>query len=113
MITKIKEPKPAPRRAGRSKAKENSMILYLYVAGRTPKSVAALANVRKICDEYLAGRYELKVIDLLKDPELARGDQIFAVPTLVRKLPLPVRRILGDLSRIDSVLIGLGLVPQK
>lgn len=113
MTTKLTASKPAPRQAGRSKAKAKIMILRLYVAGHTPKSVAALANLRKICDEHLAGQYKLKVIDLLKYPKLARGDQIVAIPALVRKLPLPVRRILGDLSNAELVLIALDLVPQK
>lgn len=113
MITKLTASKPAPRLAGRSKAKASNMVLRLYVAGHTPKSVAALANLRKICDEHLVGGHTLKVIDLLKDPKLARGDQILAIPTLVRRLPLPVRRILGDLSSVERVLTGLGLVPQK
>lgn len=113
MTTKLTTLKPAPRQAGRSKAKAKIMILRLYVAGRTPKSVAALANLKIICDEHLVGSYKLKVIDLLKDPKLARGDQILAIPTLVRRLPLPMRMILGDLSSVERVLIGLGLVPQK
>jgi circadian clock protein KaiB len=85
--------------------------LRLYVAGQTPKSVAAFANLRKICDEHLAGKYRIEVIDLLKNPQLAKGDQILAVPTLVRKLPQPVRKIIGDLSNTERVLVGLDLIP--
>ena len=113
MTTKLTASKPAPRQAVRSKEKAKIMVLRLYVAGHTPKSEAALANLTKICDEHLAGGYKLKVINLLKDTKLARGDQILAIPTLVRKLPLPVRRILGDLSNVEGVLIALDLVPQK
>ena len=85
--------------------------LRLYVAGHTPKSAAAFANLHKICDEYLKGRYRLEVIDLLRQPQLAAGDQILAVPTLVRNLPLPLRKILGDLSNTERVLVGLDLRP--
>lgn len=87
--------------------------LRLYVAGQTPKSIAAFANLRRICDEHLVGRYRLEVIDLMKNPTLARGDQILAVPTLVKKLPTPVRKILGDLSNTERVLVGLDLQPAQ
>lgn len=87
--------------------------LRLYVAGQTPKSLAAFANLKKICEEHLAGRYRIEVIDLLVNPTLARGDQILAIPTLVRKLPEPVRKIIGDLSNTERVLIGLDLLPRK
>jgi circadian clock protein KaiB len=83
--------------------------LRLYIAGQTPRSVAALANLKVICAEHLAGRYKLQVVDLLENPQLARGDQILAIPTLVRKLPLPVRKIIGDLSNTERVLVGLDL----
>ena len=86
-----------------------TLQLRLYVAGQTPKSLAALANLRKICDEHLAGRYTLEVIDLVKHPQLAQGDQILAIPTLVRNLPPPIRKIIGDLSTVDRVLVGLNL----
>jgi len=85
--------------------------LRLYVAGQSPKSVAALANLKRICEENLAGKYSIEVIDLLKNPQLAKGDQIRAVPTLVRKLPEPVRKIIGDLSHTERVLVGLDLRP--
>jgi circadian clock protein KaiB len=86
--------------------------LRLYVAGQTPRAVAAFANLQKICEEHLPGQYRIEVIDLLKHPQLARGDQILAVPTLVRKLPEPVRKIIGDLSNTEKVLVGLDLRPR-
>ncbi len=85
--------------------------MRLYVAGQTAKSITALANLQKICEEHLQGQYHIEVIDLLKRPQLARGDQIIAVPTLVRKLPEPVRKIIGDLSNTVRVLVGLDLKP--
>ncbi len=87
--------------------------LRLYVAGHSPRSVRALENLRKVCDEHLAGRYRVEVIDLLVQPALARGDEIVAVPTLVRKLPEPVRKIIGDLSDTEQVLVGLQLRPAR
>ena len=83
--------------------------LRLYVAGQTPKCMTAFANLKKICDEHLVGKYKIEIIDLLKDPKLAHGDQILAIPTLVRKLPEPVRKIIGDLSNTKRVLVGLDL----
>jgi circadian clock protein KaiB len=83
--------------------------LRLYVAGQTPKSLRAFANLKQICEEHLAGKYRIEVVDLLKNPQLAKGDQILAIPTLVRKLPEPVRKIIGDLSDTDRVLVGLDL----
>lgn len=83
--------------------------LRLYVAGQTPKSLAALSNLKKICDAHLTGRYKVHVIDLVKTPQLAQGDQILAIPTLVRKLPVPIRKIIGDLSDLERVLVGLNL----
>ncbi len=85
--------------------------LRLYVAGQTPKSLAAFQNLKKICEEHLAGKYQIEIIDLVKDPKLARGDQIVAIPTLVRKLPPPVRRIIGDLSNTERVVVGLEIRP--
>ena len=93
--------------------KLETYILRLYVAGQTPKSMTAFANLKKICEEYLEGRYQIQVVDLLKDPQLASGDQILAIPTLVRRLPKPIRKIIGDLSNTERVLIGLDLVPLK
>lgn len=87
--------------------------LRLYVAGQSPKSVAAFANLKKICEEHLRGRYQIEVIDLLQHPQLAAGDQIVALPTLVRKLPEPLRRIVGDLSDTERALVGLQLRPHK
>jgi circadian clock protein KaiB len=83
--------------------------LRLYVAGQTPKSITALANLKKICEEHLVGRYQIEVIDLLEHPQLAAGDQILAVPTLVRRLPEPLKRIIGNLSDMERVLVGLDL----
>jgi circadian clock protein KaiB len=85
--------------------------LRLYVAGQTPKSLAAFANLKKLCEEHLAGKYRIEVIDLIENPTLARGDQILAIPTLVRKLPEPVKKIIGDLSNTERVLVGLDLRP--
>ena len=96
-----------PRR--RSAPTTAAWDLRLYIAGRTPRATRALENLELICKEHLAGRYRLVVIDLLESPRLARGDQIVAVPTLVRKLPTPVRKIIGDLSNVERVLIGLDL----
>jgi circadian clock protein KaiB len=83
--------------------------LRLYVAGQTPKCLVAFANLKRICEEYLTGQYDIEVIDLLQTPALAQGDQIFAIPTLVRKLPEPVRKIIGDLSNAERVLVGLDI----
>jgi circadian clock protein KaiB len=87
--------------------------LRLYVAGQTPKSVAAFANLKSVCEEHLQGRYEIEVIDLLRNPQLAAGDQIVAIPTLVRKLPEPLRKIVGDLRDTERLLVGLQLRPAK
>jgi len=85
--------------------------LRLYIAGQTPNSVAAIANLKKICEERLQGRYQIEVIDLLEKPQLAKGDQIVAIPTLVRKLPAPVKKIIGNLSKAERALVGLDLQP--
>jgi circadian clock protein KaiB len=87
--------------------------LRLYVAGQTPKSLAAFANLKTICEEHLKGKYTIEVVDLLEQPQLAGGDQILAIPTLVRKLPPPIRKIIGDLSNTERVLVGLDLKPVK
>lgn len=87
--------------------------MKLYVAGQTARSIAAFANLKRICEEHLAGQYRIEVIDLLEHPQLAKGDQILAVPTLVRKLPQPVRKIIGDLSNTERVLVGLDLRPRS
>jgi circadian clock protein KaiB len=88
-----------------------SYMLRLYVAGQTAKSLAAFGNLKRICDEHLAGRYTIEVIDLLENPQLAEGDQILAIPTLVRRLPPPIRKIIGDLSNTERVLVGLDVRP--
>jgi circadian clock protein KaiB len=112
MTARKKATKPASIPAKKSRATENeSYDLKLYVAGQTPRSVQAFANLKRICDEYLPGRYKIHIIDLLKNPQLARGDQILAIPTLVRTLPQPVRKIIGDLSNQERVLVGLDLQP--
>lgn len=90
---------------------EKAYELRLYVAGKTAKSVTALSNLKKYCEEHLKGRYKIEVIDLLEQPQLAEGDQIFAVPTLVRKVPEPIRKIIGDLSNEEKVLVGLNIRP--
>ncbi|MCL5743381.1 MAG: circadian clock KaiB family protein [Acidobacteria bacterium] len=87
--------------------------LRLYVAGQTAKSLEAFANLKRICEDHLAGQYQIEVIDLVKNPKLAKGDQILALPTLVRKLPEPVRKIIGDLSDTERVLVGLELRPVR
>lgn len=87
--------------------------LRLYTAGQSPKSLAALNNLKRICDEHLPGRYSIEVIDLMKNPRLAKDDEIVAIPTLVRKLPAPLRKIIGDLSNEERALVGLQLRPHK
>lgn len=87
--------------------------LRLYVAGQTPKSLTAFANLKKLCEEHLAGRYRIEIIDLLEHPQLAAGDQIIAIPTLVRQLPPPLKKIIGDLSNTERVLVGLDLRPAR
>lgn len=87
--------------------------LRLYIAGQTTKSVAALANLKRYCEQHLAGRYTLDVIDLLQNPQLAEGDQILAIPTLVRKVPVPIRKIIGDLSNEERVLVGLDIRARR
>jgi circadian clock protein KaiB len=86
--------------------------LRLYVAGQTSKSISAFANLKKICEENLKGKYSIEVIDLLKNPQLAKGDQILAIPTLVRKLPQPIKKIIGTLSNTERVLVGLDIRPH-
>jgi len=86
--------------------------LRLYVAGNTPKSLEAFANLRKICGDYLEGQYSIDVVDLLKNPKLAKGDQIVAIPTLVRRLPPPLKKIIGDLSDKEKVLVGLDIIDR-
>ncbi len=103
-----------PSKMKRAAAAMPSQIeLRLYVAGQTPKSLAAFKNLKRICETHLAGKYRIEVIDLLKTPQLAAGDQILAVPTLVRRLPEPIKKIIGDLSNEERVLVGLNLQPLK
>ncbi|MCW3079480.1 circadian clock KaiB family protein [Segetibacter sp.] len=92
---------------------EEKYELRLYVAGKTSKSVAAISNLNKLCEEHLKGKYVIEVIDLLVQPQLAEGDQIFAIPTLVKKVPEPIRKIIGDLSNEEKVLVGLNIRPAK
>lgn len=94
-------------------AKADCWNLRLYVAGQTPRSVAAISNLKRLCETYLEGRYTIEVVDLLERPQLARGDQILAIPTLVRQLPPPLRKIIGDLSNTARVLVGLDLTPRE
>ena len=110
--TRARHRKLAGKPAGKLKPPKPEIYkLRLYVAGQTPKSIRAFANLNLLCEEHLKGRYQIEVIDLLENPQMARGDQIIAVPTLVRKLPLPFRKIIGDLSDTERVLIGLALQP--
>lgn len=95
----------------KSKSTGEIWKLRLYVAGQTPKSITAFANLKKICEAHLAGQYVIEVIDLLKNPQLAKGDQIIAIPTLVRKLPEPIKKIIGDLANTERVLVGLDIRP--
>lgn len=90
-------------------ANEEVWELRLYVAGQTPKSLTAFANLKKICEQHLGGRYRIDVIDLIENPQLGRGDQILAIPTLVRNLPEPIKKIIGDLSNTEKVLVGLDI----
>jgi circadian clock protein KaiB len=104
--------KPPPGEAPAPDGEPAEWDLRLYVAGQTPKSIAAFTNLKKVCEEHLAGKYRIEVVDLSKNPLLAQGDQIIALPTLVRKLPEPVRKIIGDLSNTERVLVGLQLRPR-
>lgn len=99
--------------ASTTKPDQETWGLRLYVAGRTPKSLAAFANLEKLCEEHLRGRYSIEVIDLMEQPQLAAGDRILAIPTLVRKLPEPLRKIVGDLSNTERTLVGLQLRPVR
>jgi len=107
----VKEKKAAAPKT--SKIPEERWELRLYIAGTTPKSMTALANLKKYCEDHLRNRYSIEVIDLLVQPQLAAGDQILAIPTLVRKVPVPIRKIIGDLSNEEKVLVGLNLKPIK
>ena len=102
---------PSAKATKNSKSQNDAWVLRLYVAGQTPKSVIAFANLKRICSEHLSDKYRIELIDLLENPQLARGDQIVAIPTLVRNLPTPMKKIIGDLSNTDRVLVGLDLRP--
>ena len=113
----MKTPKKGTRRASNGASPQsdgdgNNWNLRLYVAGQTPRSLTAFKNLKEICEEYLKGQYHIEVIDLMENPTLARGDQILAIPTLVRKLPQPIRKIIGDLSNTERVLVGLDIQPR-
>jgi circadian clock protein KaiB len=109
------KPKLSPRAktAAQKKKATSEYLLRLYVAGQTPKSLQAFENLKRICEEHLAGRYQIEVIDLLVNPALARGDQILALPAVVRQLPPPVKKIIGDFSNAERLLVGLDLRPFK
>ena len=116
MTTTTKKSRRRPGTNGRQSQNasddQNRWNLRLYVAGQTPRSLTAFRNLKDICEEYLKGQYHIEVIDLMENPTLARGDQILAVPTLVRKLPQPIRKIIGDLSDTERVLVGLDIQPR-
>jgi circadian clock protein KaiB len=110
--------KPAPSRSTRAARKQPAVAtkewnLCLYVAGQSPRSLAAISNLKKLCETHLAGKYQIEVVDLLQNPQLSRDDQIVAIPTLVRKLPPPLRKIIGDLSNTERTLVGLELKPAR
>jgi circadian clock protein KaiB len=107
------EPKSLEEVAATAAPNPEVWELRLYVAGKTARSVAAFENLTKLCEEHLAGKYKIEVVDLLVYPQLAKGDQIIAIPTLVRKLPEPIRKVIGDLSNVERTLVGLQLRPAK
>ena len=104
---------PSRKRRPARSSKSDYWRLRLYIAGHTPNSIAAMANLKKICEDQLQGRYRIEVIDLLEKPQLAKGDQIIAIPTLVRRLPPPVKKIIGNLSKTEAVVVGLDLQPVR
>jgi circadian clock protein KaiB len=108
-----RKPQPLARAAATAAIAPDLWQLRLYVAGKTAKSVAAFENLRRLCEEHLAGKYTIEVVDLLVNPQLAKGDQIVAIPTLVRKLPEPIRKVIGDFSNVERTLVGLQLRPAK
>lgn len=107
------EPRPLADANATTAADSDIWDLRLYVAGKTAKSVAAYENLTRLCEEHLSGKYRIEVVDLLVHPQLAKGDQIVAIPTLVRKLPEPIRKVIGDLSNVERTLVGLQLRPAK
>lgn len=113
MVTKKTNPDIKNKKGKSSTTEKDKWVLRLYVAGQSPKALVAFANLKKICEEQLKGKYSIEVIDLLINPKLGNEDQILALPTLVRKLPVPVRKIIGDLSDTERVLVGLNLLPGR
>jgi circadian clock protein KaiB len=109
----VKNVSPVKKKKAKAEASDKTWNLRLYVAGQTQKSITAFANLNKICEEHLAGQYRIEVIDLIKNPQLAKGDQIIAIPTLVRKLPEPIKKIIGDLANTERVLVGLDIRPVR
>jgi circadian clock protein KaiB len=109
----MKSVSPGKSKKAKADSTEKTWNLRLYVAGQTQKSITAFANLNKICEDHLAGQYRIEVIDLLKNPQLAKGDQIIAIPTLVRKLPEPIKKIIGDLANTERVLVGLDIRPVR
>ena len=103
----------AKKRRPAKSSRSDFWRLRLYIAGQTPNSIVAIANLKKICEDQLQGRYRIEVIDLLEKPQLAKGDQIIAIPTLVRRLPPPIKKIIGNLSKTESVIVGLDLQPAR
>ncbi|HZR30671.1 MAG TPA: circadian clock KaiB family protein [Terriglobales bacterium] len=112
-MTRVRSKKSKTRKRGTRRRKPVAWDLRLYVAGTTAKSVTAFSNLKQICETHLGGKYRIEIVDLLRNPQLAQGDQIIAVPTLVRRLPQPVKKIIGDLSNTDRVLVGLDLKPAR
>src|ERR1700679_2567582 len=110
--TRRKKALPSGKRAAKKNAGTEIWNLRLYVAGQTPKSLAAFSNLKRLCEEHLVGRYQIEIVDLVKQPHLAQNDQIVALPTLVRKLPEPIKRVIGDLSNLERVMVGLDLRTQ-
>jgi circadian clock protein KaiB len=109
----MKKKSSASKRRPAKRRRSDFWRLRLYIAGHTPNSIAAMANLKKICEDQLQGKYRIEVVDLLKKPQLAKGDQIIAIPTLVRRLPPPVKKIIGNLSKSESVVVGLDLKPVR
>jgi circadian clock protein KaiB len=112
-MKKKKKKSSATKRRPAKSSRGDFWRLRLYIAGQTPNSIAAIANLKEICEDKLKGKYRIEVIDLLKKPQLAKGDQIIAIPTLVRRLPPPVKKIIGNLSKTESVVVGLDLKPVR
>jgi circadian clock protein KaiB len=108
----MKTDKTAVKKTRKTEPKKEMWLLRLYVAGQTPNSVRAIENIKRICEEFLKGHYDLEVIDIYQQPVLAKGEQIIAVPTLIKKLPLPLRKFIGDMSTTERILVGLDLRPK-